>query len=131
MNRKLLITGSIFGMLSVILGAFAAHGLESLIEPDKIASFNTGVRYQMYHAILLLFVGMTGSIPQQVKRLLFYSIITGIVMFSGSIYGLATNDLTAFDFKIFGIITPIGGLILILSRAYMLLTFMRNTAHKN
>ena len=59
MNKKILISASILGMLAVILGAFAAHGLENKVTEDAIETFQTGVRYQMYHALLLLFVAQT------------------------------------------------------------------------
>ena len=59
MNKRILVSGSIIGLLAVILGAFAAHGLEKSISQDALETFQTGVRYQMYHAIVLLFVGST------------------------------------------------------------------------
>ena len=71
MNKKVLITGSFFGLLAVVLGAFAAHGLKNLIDTDAIESFQTGVRYQMYHAILLLFIGSSKNIDIKTKKILF------------------------------------------------------------
>ena len=56
MRKKILITGAILGCLAVILGAFGAHGLKNILSVDQINSFETGIRYQMYHALLLLFV---------------------------------------------------------------------------
>jgi len=56
MNKRLLFTGSIFGFLGVIIGAFGAHGLEKSLDVDALATFETGVKYQMYHALLLLLV---------------------------------------------------------------------------
>lgn len=125
MNKSILILGSIFGLLAVILGAFAAHGLENSIDKDAIETFQTGVRYQMYHAVLLLFVGITSKINDKTKRVIFYSILFGVVLFSGSIYGLATNELSSFDFKRIAFITPIGGFLLILSWTLMLLNFIK------
>ncbi|MGA1227679.1 MAG: DUF423 domain-containing protein, partial [Tamlana sp.] len=110
MNKKILITGAFLGVLSIILGAFGAHGLKQLITPEAIQTFETGVRYQMYHAILLLFVGNTTFIRSKTKYVMSYLIVFGVLFFSGSIYGLATNSLTIFDFKTIGFITPIGGL---------------------
>jgi len=125
MNKKILILASVFGLISVLLGAFAAHGLEKVIDRDAIDSFLVGVRYQMYHAILLLFVGSTRYISQKTKRILFYLILAGILLFSGSIYGLATTDLSGFDFSKIAFLTPLGGLLLIISWIVLLMSFLK------
>lgn len=125
MNKKILIVGSVFGLISIVLGAFASHGLENLITKDAIETFQVGVRYQMYHALLLLFVGSTLNIKPKSKQWIFRLTLVGVVLFSGSIYGLATNTLTGFDFKTIGFVTPIGGLLLIVSWAIMLLDFLK------
>ena len=126
MNKKILISASILGMLAVILGAFAAHGIENKVTEDAIETFQTGVRYQMYHALLLLFVAQTSYLRINVKKGVLYLVIAGVLLFSGSIYGLATNVLTSFDFKSIAFITPIGGLLLILSWIVMLISFVKN-----
>lgn len=125
MNKKILILAAIFGILSVVLGAFAAHGLKALITEQALQTFETGVRYQMYHALLLLFVGSSDSINEKSKKNIFYLILVGILFFSGSIYGLATNELSGFNFKIIGFITPIGGLLLIVSWILLLINFLK------
>lgn len=125
MNKSILITATILGVLSVILGAFAAHGLKKLISPEVLSTFETGVKYQMYHALFLLFVGSTTYISSGYKSAIFYLVIVGIIFFSGSIYLLATNALTAFDFKKIGFITPLGGLLLILSWMVLLFNFIK------
>lgn len=125
MNKSILITASILGILSIVLGAFAAHGLMSLISAEMIDTFETGVKYQMYHAILLLFVGSTTLVTQKAKKTIFYLVLVGVLFFSGSIYGLATNVLSSFDFKSIGFITPIGGLLLILSWVVLLINFLK------
>jgi uncharacterized membrane protein YgdD (TMEM256/DUF423 family) len=125
MNKKILIVGSIFGLISIVLGAFASHGLENLITKDAVETFQVGVRYQMYHALLLLFVGSTLNIKPKSKQWIFRLTLVGVVLFSGSIYGLATNILTGFDFKTIGFVTPIGGLLLIVSWAIILLDFLK------
>ncbi|MFS4445623.1 DUF423 domain-containing protein [Maribacter sp. 2307UL18-2] len=114
MNRTIFSTGMLIGVLGIILGAFGAHGLENLLDADALRTFETGVKYQMYHAIFLLVLGGTGLLPSKKKRLPFYLILAGIFLFSFSIYFLATNTLTGFDFKTIGFVTPIGGLLLIL-----------------
>mgnify|MGYP000880555362 CR=1 FL=1 len=125
MNKKLLITGSVLGIISIVLGAFASHGLENLVTKDAIETFQVGVRYQMYHALLLLFVGNSSKISSKSKYWIFILILIGVILFSGSIYGLSTNELTGFDFKSIGFITPIGGLLLICSWLIMLLGFLK------
>lgn len=125
MNKLILVTASILGMVAIVLGAFASHSLKGLISTESIQTFETGVRYQMYHAIVLLFVGTTTVFNTKTKQLLFYLIVIGILFFSGSIYGLATNELSGFDFKKAGIITPIGGLLLIISWGIMLIKFLK------
>lgn len=130
MNKFILVTASILGMLAIILGAFASHGLKGLISVESLQTFETGVRYQMYHAIVLLFIGTTSVFNLKTKQLLYYLIIIGILFFSGSIFGLSTNDLTGFNFKIIGFITPIGGVLLIISWAIMLINFLKIRSDK-
>lgn len=126
MKKKILLTATVLGLLSVLLGAFGAHGLKSLISADAIQSFETGIRYQMYHAILLLIVGSSSFMQSRSKNLIFYLVLLGIILFSGSIYGLATNDLTSFDFTRIAFVTPVGGLLLILSWVVLLIGIVRN-----
>ena len=102
------------GVLAIALGAFGAHGLEKFVDADAMKTFETGVKYQMYHALFLLILASTGQLSQEKKKLPFYMIVAGVVLFSFSIYLLATNNLTQFDFKTIGFVTPLGGLLLIL-----------------
>jgi len=119
MNKTIFCTGVFLGVLAVVLGAFGAHGLGSLLSSVEIETFKTGVTYQMYHALLLLVLGSVKSIPEEKKKLVYYFIVSGIVFFSFSIYLLATNSLTGFDFTTIGFITPIGGLLLILGWLFL------------
>ena len=123
MNKKLLITAAILGATSVIFGAFGAHALKELISVEAQQTFETGVRYQMYHAILLLFIGSTTLLSENTKKAVFYLVLFGVIFFSGSIYGLATNSLTGFDFKTIGFVTPIGGLLLIIAWILLIINF--------
>ena len=125
MNKKLLTVGAILGMLGIILGAFAAHGLEKLVDTDAIKSFETGVRYQLYHAFLLLILGSTSFLSLKLKKVVFFLVLFGLLCFSGSIYGLATNALTSFDFKTIAFITPVGGLLLIAAWVVMLIGIVK------
>lgn len=126
MNKTILITGTIFGILGISLGAFAAHGLEKLVSEDAISSFETGVRYQIYHAFLLLILGATNIIEEHKKKNVYLLVLAGIVLFSGSIYGLATNELSAFNFKTISLVTPLGGLLLILAWALLLFAIIKD-----
>jgi uncharacterized membrane protein YgdD (TMEM256/DUF423 family) len=128
MNKIILVTASVFGLLAIVLGAFASHGLKGLISIESLQTFETGVRYQMYHAIVLLFIGITTNLNTRTKQLLYYLIVIGVLFFSGSIYGLATNELSSFDFKSIGFITPFGGLLLISSWVILLINFLKYKA---
>jgi len=114
MNRTIVLSAVLFGLLAVILGAFGAHGLKEMIDATSLESYNTGVRYQMYHALLLLWVGTMSQLSAGQKKWIYYCLVTGTVLFSFSIYFLATNSLTSFDFSSIGFITPIGGSFLII-----------------
>ena len=130
MNKIILVSATILGVLAIVLGAFGAHGLKALISSESLQSFETGVRYQMYHAIVLLFIGTSTIFNSKTKKLLFYTIVFGLLFFSGSIYGLATNELSSFDFKRIAFVTPIGGLILIISWVIMLIFFLKLRSDK-
>ena len=113
MNKTIFLTGIIFGVLAVVFGAFAAHGLENILSNKELQTFETGVKYQMYHALFLLILSNLTQLPEKSKKKVFYILVTGIVFFSFSIYGLATNTLTTFNFKSIALITPLGGSLLI------------------
>ena len=115
MDKKIIITGALMGMVAIILGAFGAHALKKLLTPELLVTFETGVRYQMYHAFFLLLLPNFKSLTEKTKKSIYYLVIFGVLLFSGSIYGLATNYLTPFDFKTIGFVTPIGGLLLIIA----------------
>jgi uncharacterized membrane protein YgdD (TMEM256/DUF423 family) len=115
MDKKLISAGALFGMVSIILGAFGAHALKNLLTAEQLVTFETGVRYQMYHALFLIFIGMISSLSEKAKKTIYFLVLFGVCLFSGSIYLLATNSLTSFDFKVIGVVTPIGGLLLIVA----------------
>lgn len=113
MTKKLITTASILGAIAIILGAFGAHALKKVLNSDQLITFETGVRYQIYHALFLLFISTLDTITDKSKKVILTLVQLGVLFFSGSIYLLASNDLTAFDFKTIGFITPIGGALLI------------------
>ena len=120
MDKKIISTGAILGMIAIILGAFGAHALKKVLSIEELSTFETGVRYQMYHALFLIFIGIINELSQKTKKTIYNLVLFGVLLFSGSIYLLATNSLTSFDFKVIGFITPIGGLLLILAWGVLL-----------
>lgn len=125
MDKKILSTAGILGMTAIILGAFGAHALKKVLSIDELTTFETGVKYQIYHALFLLFLGINQSISEKTKRTIFWIITIGVFMFSGSIYLLATMSISNINFKPFGIITPIGGLLLILGWGIFSMQFLK------
>ena len=113
MEKKIFISAGLLGLVAVVLGAFAAHGLRSALSVSSLESFQTGVRYQMYHAFFLFGGGLLPQLTPAQKNRLLWLTVTGVVLFSVSIYLLSSNTLTPVDFGFLGPITPIGGLFLI------------------
>lgn len=124
MNKTILITGLVLGLLAVVFGAFGAHGLKRVVGPEEINTFETGVKYQMYHALFLILLSMLPNITNSARNTVFYLVLVGVILFSGSIYFLATNALTSFDFKKIGFITPIGGTLLIAAWGYLIFSIL-------
>lgn len=121
MEKKILVVAATFGFFAIILGAFGAHALKKVLTLDQLTSFETGVKYQMYHALFLLFVGTTSLLTIKDKEIIFYFTLIGVLFFSGSIYLLTTSCITSIKSKFLGPITPIGGLFLI--AAWGMLTY--------
>jgi len=116
--------GAFLGLTGVILGAMAAHALEKTLTPDLLDSFETAVRFQMYHALLLLILGVIlHSNKSKTLNLAVYSVIVGTVLFSGSIYLLVLSPLKL------GIVTPIGGTVLIVGWGALLYWAFRLKKH--
>ena len=104
-----IITGSIFAALAVLFGAFGAHGLKSRVSAEDLIIFETGVRYQMYHALALILLGLIAMNPNTaITNLTFVLFVTGIFIFSGTLYLIPLTGL-----RWLGAITPIGGTALI------------------
>tara|TARA_R110000782_G_scaffold30352_2_gene75700 strand:+ start:1042 stop:1434 length:393 start_codon:yes stop_codon:yes gene_type:complete len=130
MKKTILVTACLFGMFAVVLGAFGAHGLKNLVDSDAVATFETGVRYQMYHAFFLFILALLPDNMLKSKRPIYLSVVIGVILFSFSIYILALNDIMQFDFKMFGIVTPIGGVFLIAAWALMLFGIVKSKVLK-
>ncbi len=125
MNRKIIATAAFLGLIAIILGAFGAHALKKILDISELNTFETGVKYQMYHALFLLFIGTSKDISNKAKKAIFYTIILGVLFFSGSLYFLAINRLLPFDFRPFGFITPIGGLLFLAGWFWLFVNFYR------
>lgn len=113
MSRQVIVIGALLGALGVCFGAYGAHGLKNIVTESQVATFEVGVRYQMYHAFFLLFLGICNFITEKKRKLITFLVLLGILFFSGSIYILTLKDLLEINPKFIGPITPIGGLLLI------------------
>lgn len=129
MKKTIIATAAILGGSSIIIGAFGAHGLKEVLTPVQLNSFDTGVKYQMYHALFLLIIANLNFLSTNALKIIYGSTLLGVVFFSLSIYLLSTNDLTTFNFKFLGPITPIGGLFLV--AAWLMLFYFSMKKDKN
>lgn len=126
MKTITLIFGAFYGMLSVILGAFGAHALKKILSVERLESFETGVRYQMYAAFFLLFVGYILKFDTSSQKWISMMMIIGTLLFSFSIYFLSLQDYLGANLKFLGPITPLGGLLMILSWGMLIFYFAKN-----
>jgi uncharacterized membrane protein YgdD (TMEM256/DUF423 family) len=125
-NKPALIAGSIFAMLSVIIGAFGAHYLKTIFSPETLISFETGVRYQFYHSVALLFLGLYAKENPPYLKLIFACFVGGILLFSGSIYLLCLLKSTmSIGLGGLGILTPLGGLLFIAAWAMLIVSIVK------
>lgn len=124
MAKTFLMLSAAFGGMAVILGAFAAHGLKARLEPELLAAFRTGVEYQFYHALALLAVALLirhWQSPDQTWLIAACVLFcAGMLLFSGSLYGLAL-----LGWKWLGPVTPLGGVCLIAAWACLLIAAVR------
>lgn len=127
MQKMFLIIGTILAGLAVALGAFGAHGLKKIVDADTVAIYQTGVQYQMYHALALLAVGILAERFQNgIMNYAGFLFIAGIVFFSGSLYLIAS--LKAMNKEIstgVGIMTPIGGMLFIFGWFLLLFALLK------
>lgn len=111
MYKSALIYGGVFALIAIIIGAFGAHVLKLYINQDQLNTLETGVKYQMYHAIALILIGMVyRSFPFKQFKIATALFILGILLFSGSIYAITALRIAG-DVGIgrMGFITPLGG----------------------
>lgn len=125
MDRKLAIAGTFFGVTAIILGAFGAHALKSKLTIEQLTSFETGIKYQMYHALFLLILSFNSHLSEKIKKSMFCLVFSGVLLFSGSIYLLSTSEILGINLKFLGPITPIGGALLIVSWMLLFVHFIK------
>ena len=121
MDRTFLWVGALAGFTGVALGAFGAHGLRSRLSAEMLAVFETGVRYQMYHALAILIVALAAArLDGWLIRAAAWLFTAGIVLFSGSLYALALSGITTL-----GAVTPLGGLAFLAGWAALVIAALR------
>ena len=113
MTQFTLLFASILGALAVVFGAFGAHALKKLLNSEQLKSFETGVKYQMYHAIVLLLIGFNFNLETTSEKYMVYTFIVGILLVSFSSYGLVISAAKNKKLRFLGPITPLGGLLLV------------------
>ncbi|MFL3660767.1 MAG: DUF423 domain-containing protein [Polaribacter sp.] len=124
MNENAIIIGGIFGFSAILLGAFGAHLLKKKLNLQQLQSFETGVKYQMYHAIVLLILGFQFPVTSTINNYIVYAFIIGTVLFSFSIYALVLLSANNKKLKFLGPITPLGGLFLALGWGLLVYKYM-------
>jgi len=127
MHKNFLAGGALLGGIAVALGAFGAHGLKSIVPADTVSTFQTGVQYQMYHALAMMAVAIVfEKFPNKLVRWAGISFCIGILLFSGSLYLLTFLKATGkVGLEGVGIITPFGGIFFILGWVLLFLGIMK------
>ena len=127
MNRRIILTASFFGAVAVILGAFGAHGLKNILSADAMAIWTKGIEYQFYHTFALLFLSTFARFRTKLVDISYFCFTIGIILFSGSLYLLATRDVLQIGFVNFiGPVTPIGGLLLVAGWVLLFFAALKN-----
>ena len=127
MNNFLLRSGAILFVLAIIFGAFGAHALKDVVSEKALSSFEVGIRYQFYQALAFLIIGFSKDKLSFNLRPISIGMLLGISLFSTSIYLLALKEILPFSVSFCGHITPIGGLILIISLGFFILKLYKKT----
>lgn len=123
--KKILLTGAVLMALAVLLGAFGAHALKKSLSPEMLAVYTTGVEYQFYHSLGLLLIGLVGyHVPSKWVRWSGALLVTGIVLFSGSLYVLSLTGV-----KGLGAITPVGGMAFVAGWVCLAIGILKNSDH--
>ena len=126
MFKNIIIT-CFLGLSAVILGAFGAHALKEILTAEQLLSFETAVRDQMYHAIVLLFVNIFEGFSAKQKNVISILFFMGVLFFSGSIYLIQLTSITA---KSIWFVTPLGGFFFIIGWVSMMVIFIKKYFNK-
>lgn len=126
MEKRIVLIGVILIIIAIILGAFGAHGLKELVKADKLASFEVGIRYQMYMGICLLILGLNAEKFNFSLKIIVNLLMIGVALFSGSIYLLSMQELIPISLKFLGPITPIGGTLMIVGFCSLFIKLLRS-----
>lgn len=126
MKQFTLIIAGFYGLITIILGALGSHAFKKILSVDKLASFEVGIRYQMYHAIVLLILGLFLSFTTPLEKWSSLCIIIGTFLFSFTIYFLAFSEYWNINLKFLGPITPIGGVFLIIGWVLLITYFIKS-----
>ncbi|MEH6406396.1 MAG: DUF423 domain-containing protein [Leeuwenhoekiella sp.] len=118
--------GAFFGFFAIVFGAFGAHALRKKFDDSQIAAFETGVKYQMYHAIVLLIISFNLSFNSTLETVIVNFFIIGTFLFSFSIYGLCLSGAAGNKWKFLGPVTPLGGLFLAGGWLLLLIYFIKD-----
>lgn len=127
MNKQIIITASLFGMLAVITGAFGAHGLKDKLSVQQLEVWHTAVQYHFYHVFALLFLSTFARFKNGLIMASYYLFAIGIICFSGSLYLLACRDVLGWSWiPAMGPVTPLGGLLFIAGWITLAMAAYRN-----
>jgi uncharacterized membrane protein YgdD (TMEM256/DUF423 family) len=129
MHKSFLQTAAFLGAIAVALGAFGAHGLKKIVPAETVATFQTGVQYQVYHVLALLGIAVIyQQYPNRFIKWAGFSFITGVILFSGSLYLLTILKATeTVGLNGIGIVTPFGGLFFIAGWLLLLVGVSKKT----
>ena len=120
------VSGAVLGFLGVLFGAFGAHYLKGKMSPQQSQSFETGVRYQLFHAILLVVLSFNLSFSTGLEVAIGRAFLWGTLLFSFSIYGLVLSEVYGRKWRFLGPATPLGGLLLLLGWGMLAYSFVAN-----
>ncbi len=129
MYRPAIVAGIILAGLAVVLGAFAAHGLKSMLPPEKIDVFQKGVTYQFYHSFALLILGIVyASFPNKQLEMAMPLFVGGVLCFSGTLYLFPLLEVKNINIPVIGrLVTPVGGLLFISGWVMFLLGVLKKS----
>lgn len=123
--RLFILFGAVFALLAVMLGAMGAHGLKAVLSSSQLVTFEIAVRYQMYHALALLVLpALSTQLHNRWARRAGWAFVTGIVLFSGSLYMLATMG-----WRVLGPVTPLGGLFFMAGWICLIIAAVKGAGH--